>query len=262
MPKRFSFKDQVLTFVLAVLASLAAAFLKDIVIHVNIEVPDPESQRNTILDFWLVHKPYINMAITGATILIYAILAYSLVGRIRVAFIAWCIAWFIQLAGVFMRNSVESFASSGIQFHTFFNAMSTSILLLGALIIRRRRNGFFVLLIIPLLGAVVDVQTRSVFLTFVNFAVLTYFSLVILDHFRAIDWVPAYFTYWCYSLYASAQLLYILERHFEYSSGNPQALAMVEVLGYSVGALAKGGGALGMLIVVISFIKARKAAHS
>ncbi len=151
----------------------------------------------------------------------------------------------------------ERTMSEHLQISSILNAGSTSILLFGSLFLRERRKWFFLLPAIPILSLFFDAETRALVLTFVNFVVLVYFALAILDKFRDYCWVPAYFTFGWYCLYAGAQLLYIVERYFEIMKigGNP--LEIVTVVGYSFGAIAKGGGAVGMLVVVIGAIQER-----
>ncbi len=159
----------------------------------------------------------------------------------RGAFAFWSLAWFLQLVSI----ALQEMSVRVIDF-IWFDALSSLGILLGSMLLRGRITKISALfLFAPIVAALPGKVAYYWPSAFVNYFILIYFAVVLLEFYRDKHRVPAYFIFSCYAIYAAIQLFFPVMQLFE---GPPHDF--IHTLGYSVGALAKGGGAVGLALVV------------
>lgn len=165
---------------------------------------------------------------------------------VRWTFGAWTFAWLCQLLGVIFAEK-----SKGDLF-IVFESYSSMAIVFGSLYAKRSGDRYsqwtFIFALLPGIAGLVSAIFSLNYWPFslVNCIVLICFVTVIGDIFRKSNPVPTYFLMACYGIYAGIQLLFPIMDVFPVGS---LARQFISILGYTLGILAKGGGAFGLLLV-------------
>lgn len=200
-----------------------------------------------IAETWTNHVVSVNLTVVGFSIIFFGIMSYLNWSNpiTKTTFAIWSLAWLFQLPGIICeRITNESYES----YFIYFDALCALAILLGSLLLRGRLNKLSAcLLVIPVIAALLSTSVASFHYwpsAFVDYFIWLYFAVAFLDYHREEYRVPAYFIFTSYALYAAIQLLFPIMRLLQ---GDPQNL--IKVLGYTIGALAKGGGVVGLVLV-------------
>ena len=235
--------DMIIALLLGVLSSIIGTFIFYVFQRMSNQpdASDVPIRLQNLLTSWDYYVVAINVFIVCFSIILFGLFVAFNHTRTHYAtsFGIWSVAWVFQLWQIIAERC--NLASLLV----YFDAASTTAILIGCMIIKERLNRWTASLIaIPIALSFLPNYFNLWLIAFANFFVLLWFAMTLFDFHRDRFVIPAYLMFASYAFYAAAQLLFPLMKILPAADHG-----LMRTMGYTLGAVSKGGGAFGLLLV-------------
>ncbi len=252
MGKKLSKPEIILLFALGIILGLGGYFTWHLAINTVNRIPEVGVFQLfiDIAPLWAKNVVTVNLTVVIFSVVFFGIMSYlSPTGsHQRISFALWSLAWLFQFWSIIFEHGQVGF------YFVYLDAVSSIFILWGSLYQAERLNMVTgITFVIPIMFAA-HISSYSYFWpsAYINFFVYLHFAVSLLNENKENAFVPAYFIFTAYSLYAGIQLLFPMLKLIpkgEALSNGMEPHEVVRILGYTIGTLAKGCGLVGLVLI-------------